>query len=127
MKAEKTNGARFALQSSNARDEYARAIIGTGAFDIKPQRAEFAGGNYIVAVGARLPPEPETVYLTETGDHTTDPQQARVFDEYADALKWVVENCEFPQDDLFPVPRGFERPRFPRVCCLRVYTEVEPL
>ena len=56
-----------------------------------------------------------------------NPETAREFYTYGDALKWMVENCEIPALDFVAMPRGFERPRFPRVCYVRKYTEVETL
>ena len=110
MKAEKTSGAKIALYNAGAEfDNFARDRINAGS--------------YIVAVGERLPPESDAVYITADGNETTDPTTARGFDTYGDALKWAVENCAI-SDIGYPVPRGFERPRFPRVCYLRTYTEI---
>lgn len=121
MKQEKTNGAKFALYNAGA--DYARYLSERNEKQA-PQNAQLAGGYYVVAVGERLPPEPFPVYVTTDGSETTDEQQARAFDTYGDAVKWAADNCEFSQIDGVTIPRGFERPRYPRVCYLRIYTEL---
>lgn len=121
MKAEKTSGAKIALYNAGAEfDNFARDRINAG---IDANRATLNAARYIVAVGERLPPESDAVYITADGNETTDPTTARGFDTYGDALKWAVENCAI-SDIGYPVPRGFERPRFLRVCYLRTYTEI---
>ena len=124
MKAEKTNGAKFSR--FDVRADYARVDEERIAKQ-PPINPAFAGGCYVVAVGETMPPEPEPVFITTDGRETTDPQRARDFDTYGDALKWAVENCEFSQMGFLPAPRGFEKPRFPRVCYLRIYTEMTEL
>ena len=125
MKAEKTSGAKFALYNAGA-------AFDTFAWDrqcagIDANRATLNAASYIVAVGERLLPQPDAVYIavyiTADGEETTDPTGAMAFDTYADALKWAVEHCEI-SDIGYPVPRGFERPRYPRVCYLREYVEI---
>ena len=124
MKQEKTNGAkvsRFDVRADYARMESERIA------KQPPINPEFVGGVYVVAVGETTPPEHLTVYIGESGQEVFDAQRARAFYTYGDALKWAVENCEFSQMDFFAVPRGFEKPRFPRVCYLRTYTELTEL
>ena len=121
MKQEKTNGAK--VSRFDVRADYAR-IESERIAKQPPINPTLAGGWYVVAVGEMTPPENLTVYLKENGQETTDEQQARAFETYADALKWTVENCDIPAMDYITVPRGFERPRYPRVCYLRVYTEL---
>lgn len=121
MKTEKTGGAK--ISRFDVRADYAR-VLSEHAEKQPPQNAKLAGGYYVVAVGERLPPEPDPVYITREGDETTDPTRAIDFDTYGDALKWTVENCEIPQFDTVSIPRGLERPRYPRVCYLRLYTEL---
>lgn len=121
MKSEKTNGAkvsRFDVRADYARFEDERIA------KQPPLNPTLAGGRYVVAVGKMNPPEDLTVYINENGQETTDEQAARAFDTYGDALKWAVENCDIPAMDYINVPRGFERPRYPRVCYLRIYTEL---
>ena len=121
MKAEKTSGAKIALYNAGAAfDTFARNRQSAG---IDANRATLNAASYIVAVGERLPPEPQAVYITTDGEETVDPMGAQAFDTYADALKWAVEHCEI-SDIGSPVPRGFERPRYPRVCYLREYVEI---
>ena len=124
MKAEKTNGAK--VSRFDVRADYARIESGRIAKQ-PPINPEFVGGVSVVAVGETTPPEPLTVYISESGQEVFDAQRARAFDTYGDALKWAVENCEFSQMDFCAVPRGFEKPRFPRVCYLRTYTELTEL
>ena len=122
MKAEKTNGAKIALW--NAGEDYARTVQATQNAGTKAERATLNAAGYIVAVGVR--DGNNTVFVSRDGGETLDPMGARDFDTYGDALKWTVENCEITSLE-YPIPRGFERPRFPRVCYLRVFSEVEPL
>lgn len=124
MKAEKTNGAK--VSRFDVRAEYAR-IESERIAKQPPINPEFVGGVYVVAVGETTSPEPLTVFINENGQEVWDAQEARAFDTYGDALKWAVENCEFSQMDFRAVPRGFEKPRFPRVCYLRTYTELTEL
>ena len=124
MTQEKTNGAK--VSRFDVRAEYARLLDEREAAQ-PPKAPVFAGGFYVVAVGETLPPESLTVYIGESGQEVFDAQRARAFDTYGDALKWAVENCEFSQMDFCAVPRGFEKPRFPRVCYLRTYTELTEL
>ena len=124
MKAEKTNGAK--VSRFDVRAEYARLLDEREAAQ-PPKAPVLAGGFYVVAVGETLPPEPLTVFINESGQEFFDAQRARAFDTYGDALKWAVENCEFSQMDFCAVPRGFENPRYPRVCYLRTYTELTRL
>ena len=120
----KDNGATFALY--NAGEDYARTIQEMNGYGVKPERAKMAAGFYAVAIGEKLPPESETVWFSEDGRETTDELHARAFDSYGDALKWAVENCEITNAET-PPPRGWERPRYPRVCFCRVFTEIERL
>ena len=120
MRAEKTNGAKIAL--FNAGDYYAR-LESERIVNQPPTNPKFSGGWYVVAIGEELPPNNTPVFVNESGEETTDEQKAMAFDTYGDALKWAVENCAI-SDMGFPVPRGFERPRYPRGCYLRTYTEI---
>lgn len=124
MKAQKDNGARFALY--NAGEDYARHNREINGYGVKPERAAFHVGGYYVAIGERLPPEQLPVYVTEDGRETTDILRAKCFDTYGEALKWAVNNCEITNTET-PPTRGFERPRYPRVCYCRVFVEVENL
>ena len=120
MRAEKTSGAKIAL--FNAGEDFARILHSAQSAEVKAERATLNAASYIVAIGERSP-EADAVDITADGDETIDPTGARAFDTYGDALKWLVENCEIT-DVGYPVPRGYERPRFPRVCYLRVFAEV---
>ena len=124
MKVEKMSGAK--VSRFDMRADYAR-VLSEHAEKQTPQNLEFVGGVYVVAVGETLPPESMTVFIGENGQEVYDAQRARAFDTYGDALKWAAENCEFSRMDFCVVPRGFEKPRFPRVCYLRTYTELTEL
>ena len=121
MKSEKTNGAK--VSRFDVRADYAR-IESERLAKQPPLNPEFVGGRYVVAVGQELPPEQMLIYIGENGEETKDVQDAIAFDTYGDALKWAADNCDFSQIDYSNVPRGFERPRYPRVCYLRIYTEL---
>ena len=124
MKSENTNGAK--VSRFDVREEYAR-IESERIIKQPPINPEFAGGVYVVAVGETTPPEPLTVFIAPDGREVFNAQRARAFYTYGDALRWAVDNCEFSQMDFCAVPRGFEKPRFPRVCYLRTYTELTAL
>ena len=127
MKQEKTTGAK--IRAFDTRADYAR-ILSQREAEQPPRNPVFAGGWYVVAVGETLPPESEKMLFAtdQTADgRGSETESARTFESYGDALKWMVENCEIPALDFGAIPRGFERPRFPRVCYLRKYTEVETL
>ena len=126
MKSGTTTGAK--IRAFDARADYAR-IESERRAKQPPVNPEFVGGFYVVAVGETGDATPQTVYATARGEDGRgyDPETARDFDTYGDALKWMVENCEIPALDFAVMPRGFERPRFPRVCYVRKYTEVETL
>ena len=38
-------------------------------------------------------------------------------------MRYALDNYEFPKFDN-PVPRGFERPKYPRVCHARIWEEL---
>ena len=120
MKAEKTTGAKIARW--NAGEDYARVLDAQNE-GIQAKHATLDAERYIVAIGEA---GSDTVFVSQDGGQTLLPAQAIGFDTYGDALKWTVENCEITSLEC-PIPRGYERPRFPRVCYLRVFSEVEPL
>ena len=126
MKSEKTTGAK--IRAFDTRAYYASLLDEREAAQ-PPKAPVFAGGFYVVAIDETTDPERKTVYATAKSADVRgyNPETARDFDTYGDALKWMVENCEIPALDFVAMPRGFERPRFPRVCYVRKYTEVETL
>jgi hypothetical protein len=91
-----------------------------------PANPELAGWRYVVAIGEYgQSPDLELVFAGDGGESTTDVQLARGFDTYWDALRWTAENCDIPAtSDFAALPRGFERPRYPCICYLRIYTEL---
>lgn len=123
MKSEKTTGAK--IRAFDTRAYYARLLDEREAAQ-PPKAPVFAGGFYVVAIDKTDDPERPIVYATaKTEDgRGYNPETARDFDTYGDALKWMVENCEIPALEFTAIPRGFERPRFPRVCYVRTYTEL---
>lgn len=124
MKSEKTSCAK--ISRYDVREDYSR-VLSDHAEKQAPVNPEFVGGVYVVAVGETARPDSLTVFINQNGQEVFDAQHARAFDTYGDALKWAVENCEFSQMDFCAVPRGFEKPRYPRVCYLRTYTELTRL
>ena len=126
MKSEKTTGAK--IRAFDVRADYARLLEQREAAH-PPKAPVFAGGFYVVAIDKTDDPERPMVYATAKTENGIgyNPETARDFETYGDALKWMVENCEIPALDFVAIPRGFERPRFPRVCYVRKYTEVETL
>ena len=121
MKSEKTNGAK--VSRFDVRADYAN-IESERIGELPPINPKLAEGFYVVAVAETSDSKPEAVYLSKNGMETNYPVCAQRFDTYGDALKWAVENCDIPAMDYINVPRGFERPRYPRVCYLRIYTEL---
>ena len=126
--SEKTGGAKVALY--HTRTERAQEIEESimGAKDVN---APLTDESFVIAVGEDY--ECGAKYLrylsrnreTESGT-TTDPLNARQFDTYADALKSMLETCAIEEIEP-PIPHGWERPRFPRVCYLRLYAEVSQI
>ena len=125
MQNEKTNESGAKITRYDCRADFAR-ILSERELKAAPINPELSKAGYIVAIDEKLPPEPFTVYLKEDGGETYDANAARLFDTYGDALKWTVENVDI-QNVESPAPHGFEKPRFPRVQYLRVYTEITDL
>lgn len=91
-----------------------------------PKALECCGFGYVVAIGESLPPASELIYYSDKFEDCRNPIQAYVFDTWLEATKWALDNCEITESKSIP-PRGLERPRFPRVCFLRIYTEVKQI
>lgn len=92
----------------------------------KPERGAMRlnGFGYIIALGLRFEDEPDgMVYVGESGKTTQNPQDAKRFDTWAAAMRYALDNYEFPALDD-PVPRGWERPKYPRVCYARIWEDV---
>ena len=91
-----------------------------------PKALEHVAGGYIIAVGETFPPASELIFYGGQSGTTQNPIDAYAFDTWLEAIKWALENCEITQPTTTP-PRGLERPRFPRVCFLRLYAEVKQI
>lgn len=130
MKAEKTSGAKIA-PFYNAQADYAREL-GKGRYALKQNGLALANECYIIALGNPYtnPNENpdfaanETMsYAGESGGATPNPYNAKQFDTWADAMRYALDTYEFPALE-FPAPRGFERPKYPRVCHARIWAEL---
>jgi hypothetical protein len=116
-------GAKIALY--NAVADYVR-MESERILKQPPANPELVGWRYVVAIGEYgQSPDLELVFADDGGEGTTDVQLARGFDTYRDAFRWTAENCDIPaMSDSWAIPRGFERPRYPSICYLRIYTEL---
>jgi hypothetical protein len=122
MKAEKTRGAKFA-PFYNAQADYARELE-TERYETERGAMRLNSFGYIIALGLQFASEPDSMaYAGESGGTTPNPQDAKQFETWADAMRYALDNYEFPAFDN-PVPRGFERPKYPRVCHARIWAEV---
>ncbi len=122
MKAEKTSGAKIA-PFYNAQADYARELE-TERYETERGAMRLNSFGYIIALGLQFANEPDSMaYAGESGGTTPNPQDAKQFDTWADAMRYALDTYEFPALD-FPAPRGFERPKFPRVCHARIWAEI---
>ncbi len=120
--SEKTSGAKIAPFYNPQADyaEYAREMDAR-RFDKAALQLNCHG--FIIALGYKFQGEPESMaYVADSGGTTMNPQDAKMFDTWADAMRFALDKCEIPALD--PVPRGFERPKFPRVCHARIWEEI---
>ena len=130
MKAEKTSGAKIA-PFYNPKADYAR-VLESERYALKRDGMEFVNEGYIIALGNRYANPNESpdladsemmTYAGESGGTTANPYDAKQFDTWADAMRYALDTYDFPALD-FPAPRGFERPKYPRVCHARIWAEV---
>ena len=121
MRAEKTSGAKIA-PFYNAQADYANELEAE-RYTLTRDGLSFAHEGYIIALGNWYNDCDSMAYAGESGDTTPNPYNAKQFDTWADAMRYALETYEFPALD-FPVPRGFERPKFPRVCHSRIWAEI---
>ena len=122
MKAEKTSGAKIA-PFYNAQADYQNALE-SSRYESERDGLTIARIGYIVALGRRCASEPDSVmYAGINGTATPNSFDALTFDTWADAMRYALDNYEFPKFDN-PVPRGFERPKYPRVCHARIWEEL---
>ena len=122
MRAEKTRGAKIA-PFYNAQADYARELE-KERYTLTRDGLALANECYIIALGLRIANEPDSMaYAGESGGATPNPQDAKQFKTWADAMRYALDNYEFPAFDN-PVPRGFERPKYPRVCHARIWAEL---
>lgn len=121
MRSEKTTPARFSR--FDVREDYAHTL----AEQTNKERGDNATlyeEGYIIAL--RTSPDGQWYIGKDGEDETTLADSAKCFDAYADAVRYMVEHCEIPNMPA-PVPRGFERPKYPRVCFYRLYEEITEL
>ena len=131
MKAEKTRGAKIA-PFYNAQADYARELE-KERYTLTRDGLALANECYIIALGNRSPQVGASVdfadnvemmtYAGESGGTTANPYDAKQFDTWADAMRYALDTYDFPALD-FPAPRGFERPKYPRVCHARIWAEL---
>ena len=87
---------------------------------------EFEGEYFVIAIGKHFPPSamaPALKYAAPYGKTTTAIQDAAMFDSWRDAMEYALDNLHFPEIP-YPTPRGMEKPLFPRVCHVRIWTEI---
>ena len=122
MKAEKTSGAKIA-PFWDAKAEYARELEAE-RYESRRGDMQLNSCGYVIALGRQFANEPDSMaYAGENGETTPNPQDAKQFDTWADAMRYALDNYDFPAFDN-PVPRGFERPKYPRVCHARIWAEL---
>ena len=121
MKAEKTSGAKIA-PFYNPKADYARELEAE-RYALTRDGLALANEGYIIALGNRYESGDSMTYAGESGGTTPNPYDAKQFDTWAEAMRYALDTYEFPALD-FPAPRGFERPKFPRVCHARIWAEV---
>ena len=121
MKAEKTSGAKIA-PFYNAQADYARELE-TERYALTRDGLALANEGYIIALGKRYNDRESMAYAGESGGATPNPYEAKQFDTWADAMRYALDTYEFPALG-FPAPRGFERPKYPRVCHARIWAEI---
>ena len=78
---------------------------------------------YIIALGQKYESVNEMVYAGEAGSVTPNAYEAKSFETWAEAMRYALDNYEFPEM-VEPIPRGFERPKYPRVCHARIWEEI---
>ena len=124
MKAEKTSGAKIA-PFWDAKAEYARELDAARYSEMERGAMRLNSWGYVIALGPQYASEPDSMaYLGESGGTTPNPYNAKQFDTWADAMRYALDTCEFPEfKDEMP-PRGFERPKYPRVCHARIWAEL---
>ena len=121
MKAEKTSGAKIA-PFYNVQADYARELEAE-RYALTRDGLALASEGYIIALGNRCESGDCMTYAGESGGTTPNPYDAKQFDTWADAMRYALDTYEFPALD-FHAPRGFERPKYPRVCHARIWAEV---
>lgn len=121
MKAEKTSGAKIA-PFWDAKAEYARELEAE-RYALTRDGLALTSEGYIIALGNRYKSDESMTYAAESGGTTPNPYDAMQFDTWADAMRYALNNYEFPALE-FSTPRGFERPKYPRVCHARIWAEL---
>ena len=122
MKAEKTSGAKIA-PFYNAKADYVRELE-AARYETRRGEMQLNSFGYVITLGQQFASEPDSMaYAGESGGTTPNPQDAKQFDTWADAMRYALEHYEFPAFEN-PVPRGFERPKYPRVCHARIWAEI---
>ena len=122
MKAEKTSGAKIAPYY-NAEAEY-KSELEKERFITERGALRLNSYGYVIALGEMIDGEPGSMaYACESGQTTPYPQEAITFAKWADAMRYALDHYEFPELEN-PIPRGYERPKYPRVCHARIWEEV---
>ena len=80
-------------------------------------------GPAFATAGADFPGAVEYMNYAGGGGRTADLRDALAFDTWADAMRWALDNCEIPEMPM-PIPRGFEKPKYPKVCHVRLWADV---
>ena len=122
MKAEKTSGAKIA-PFYNANADYARELE-AARYETRRGEMQLNSFGYVIALGQQFANKPDSMaYAGESGETTPNPQDAKQFETWADAMRYALDTYEFPAFEG-QIPRGFERPKYPRVCHARIWAEI---
>lgn len=121
MKAEKTSGAKIA-PFYNPQEDYTQAIDAE-RYALENNGRELVKEGYVIELGCRYHNGVGMSYAGSGDAITADMATARMFDTWRDAMRHTLDAYEIPELDL-PIPRGYEKPKFPRVCHVRLWAEV---
>ncbi len=120
--SEKTHGAKIA-PFYDAQAAYRRELEAE-RFGFERDGLNMCTGGYVIALGPKFDDMPDMIsFACESGEATAEIQQAKMFESWAEAMRYALDHYEFPELE-YPVPKGFERPKFPRVCHVRLWAEM---
>ncbi len=120
--SEKSNGAKIA-PFYDAQAAYRRELEAE-RFAFERDGMNMCTGGYVIALGPEFDDMPDMMaYACESGEATAEIHAAKMFESWAEAMRYALDKYEFPAFD-YPIPKGYERPRFPRVLHVRLWAEI---